>query len=503
VSARRAAAAIFVTVFLAACGGAGKVNPKSQVLLQVDKDPLVAFRLVFGAGSVHDPAGKEGLASLTADVIDEGGTRQLTYKQLLDALYPTAASISVRADKEATTVSGTVHRDKLDAYYAILRQVLLEPRFDPADFERLKQDHLNYLQNVLRATDDENLGKEALAAVMYPGHPYGRPTVGTVEGIKAITLDDVKAFHRAYFTRDNVTIGLAGAYSQELLGRVQADVASLPVGDTPGVVLPEPRAPQGIEALIVTKPTRAWAISIGYPLPITRADDDFYALAVANSYLGEHRTFNGVLMKKMRGERGFNYGDYSYIENFIQEGGSTFPLPNIPRRQQFFSIWIRPLAPKNAHFAIRQALREVDRLVRDGMSEEDFAATRDFLANYSRLFVQTSSRRLGYEMDGVFYNRQSVVEELGKRLPTMTRDQVNAAIRKYLQAKNAYVAVVADPEGAAAFAEALKTDAPSPVSYDTATNAEVLAEDKEIAVWPLAVRADALKVVAAETLFER
>ena len=74
---------------------------------------------------------------------------------------------------------------------------------------------------------------------------------------------------------------------------------------------------------------------------MTRSDDDFYSLAVANSYLGEHRTFNGVLMNHLRGNRGLNYGDYAYIENFIQDGWSTFPLPNMHRRTQHFSIWIR------------------------------------------------------------------------------------------------------------------------------------------------------------------
>src|SRR5205814_9539815 len=53
---------------------------------------------------------------------------------------------------------------------------------------------------------------------------------------------------------------------------------------------------------------------------VTRSDDDYYALAVANSYLGEHRTFNGKLMQDLRGKRGLNYGDYSYIEDYVQEG---------------------------------------------------------------------------------------------------------------------------------------------------------------------------------------
>ena len=123
----------------------------------------------------------------------------------------------------------------------------------------------------------------------------------------------------------------------------------------------------------------ATAISIGFPIDLTRADDDFYALMVANSYFGEHRTFNGLLMNKMRGQRGLNYGDYSYIEHFVQDGGSRLPVPNIPRRQQFFSIWIRPVPHHNAHFALRQALRELRVLVDDGLREADFEATREFL----------------------------------------------------------------------------------------------------------------------------
>jgi zinc protease len=89
---------------------------------------------------------------------------------------------------------------------------------------------------------------------------------------------------------------------------------------------------------VVEKPTaEATAISLGFPLEITRSDQDFYPLLVANTYLGDHRTFNGVLMNELH-KRGLNYGDYSYIEAFHQDGGSTFALPNVSRRQQSFSI---------------------------------------------------------------------------------------------------------------------------------------------------------------------
>jgi zinc protease len=483
----------------AAAGAAGV--PAS--LVPSKDNPLVAVRVLFHVGSVDDPRGKEGLADLAAAMLAEGGSRKLTYSQLLDALFPMAASIGVRADREVTVVYGTVHRDNLAGYYALLRQVLLTPRFDAADFERLRADQLNDLTTRLRAADDENLGKEALAAAMYAGQPYGRPVSGTVAGLRSIKLDDVKSFWAGHYTRDNVELGLAGGYPESFAREVAADLTKLPEGTPKRAEIPVPRAPEGIEATIVTKPARAAAISIGFPLAVTRSDDDFYPLMVANSFLGEHRTFNGRLMNAMRAERGLNYGDYSYVESFLQEGGSTFPRPNTPRRRQAFTIWIRPVSPKTAHFAIRQAMRELDRLVREGMTKADFEATRDFLLSYSRLFTQTASRRLGYEMDGKFYGKGSLVDELRKRLPAMTVEQVNAAIRRHLQAKNAYLAVVTDEAAAKGLAEALASNAPSPIEYATATKPEVLEEDKAIAVFQLQVDRDRLRIVPASEMFEK
>jgi zinc protease len=475
----------------------------SQPVLLPSSNPLVAVRILFHAGSIDDPKGKEGLAALTASMISEGGSQKRTYAELVDALYPLAAGISARADKEVTVVSGSVHKDNLEAYYALLREVLLTPRFDPEDFERLKADQINYLTSRLRATSDEELGKATLGTMLYAGHPYGHPTAGTVQGLQAITLDDVKRFYREKFTRDNYELGLAGGFPADLPGTIASDLGSLGSGRPERPALPDPKKPQGIDVTIVTKSARASAISIGFPIDVTRSDDDFYALMVANSYLGEHRTFNGLLMNHMRGDRGLNYGDYSYIENFIQEGGSTFPLPNVPRRQQFFSIWIRPVALENAHFAIRQAMRELAMLVKNGMTEADFQATREFLLKYSPLWAQTPSRRVGYEMDGRFYGKRALLDEVQARLPKLTVQQVNDAIRKHLQANDAFVAIVYDEGGAEALAKAIGGNAPSTIRYSTETRPEVLEEDKQISAYPLGVDPKRIRVVRASEMFEK
>jgi zinc protease len=177
-----------------------------------------------------------------------------------------------------------------------------------------------------------------------------------------------------------------------------------------------------------------------------------------------------------------------------------FPVPNNPRRQQAFTIWLRPVPPEKAAFALRGALWELDRLIEHGMSPDDFEATRSFLLNYSKLWVQTLPRRLGYAMDGAFYDRDDLVTELGRRLPKLTVAEVNAAARRHLKRPGMKVAIVAGD--AEALADLLKSGRPSPITYDTqGTPADVLAEDKQIEAFPL--EGVSVRIVPAEEMFEK
>ena len=499
---RQVAAIIVVGTLANGCTAPVPVEPDTdtRIGLLTPGSPLVTFRIAFRTGSVNDPPGKNGLNALTALMIGRGGTQTMSYEELTTALYPWAASIDAQADKEVTTLIGHVHQDHVEPFYEILRDLVLSPRLDPSDFDRNKEFLINSVVSTLRGNDDEELGKEALNALLYEGHPYAAPTIGTEQGLEAITLDDVRSFHRQRYTRDTFQVGVAGGYPAGFLSQVERDLAEgLDASMSETVVLPPPRSLDGLEVLLVEKDAIATAISIGFPIEVTRADDDFYALLVANSYFGEHRNFNGLLMNRMRGDRGLNYGDYSYIENFIQEGGSRFPITNIPRRQQTFSIWIRPVPHHNAHFALRQALRELQRLAADGMSPEAFETTREYLLNYSRLYAQTASRRLGYLMDSWFYGTGYYVDEIQQRLPLLTVDDVNAAVRRHLQSEDLALAIVTSD--AEAFRDRLLANEPSPPTYNTAVTDEIRMEDEEITGYPLAINPDRVRVVPVETMF--
>lgn len=475
--------------------------PLKVTEIRSENSPIINFRIILRAGSINDWKGKEGINALTAYMIANGGTKDLKYQEVVAKMYPWAASVYVQPDKEITTFIGQVHRDHLDAFYALFADLLLRPRFDPDDFTRNKDLALNALEKNLRGTDDENLGKEAFLLSLFKDHPYG--TAGaTVQGLKSTTLEDVKAYYKQMYTTGRIWLGIAGGYPASLVSRMKKDFGTLPDGAFEPVPLPQPEQPQGLEVDVVQKPARGSAISMGHALPITRKDKDFYALMVANSFLGEHRTFNGVLMNRLRGDRGLNYGDYSYIERFIGGlgSGNAFPNVNTPLRQQYFSIWLRPVQSENAHFAVRAALYELQKFVDRGLSAKEFEQTRNFLANYSKLWAQTLDRRLGYTMDSEFYGTDYYIDRIEKELKTMTVDDVNKAIKKYLDPKNMKVAVVA--EDAKGLLEKMLTNEPSPIKYSSPVSQRILDEDKEITVLPLGINKERSRVVPVEQLFE-
>src|SRR5262249_44873136 len=137
-----------------------------------------------------------------------------------------------------------------------------------------------------------------------------------------------------------------------------------------------------------------------------------------------------------------------------------------------------------AVFALRAVLWELDRLVEHGMTQEAFEATRSYLLNYSKLWVQTQSRRLGNALDGAFYGRHDLVRELAERLPKLTVKAVNTAVRKHLKSDGIKVAIVA--QDAAALRDMLVSGKPTPITYDTkGTPDDILAEDKTIAAFSL------------------
>jgi zinc protease len=157
--------------------------------------------------------------------------------------------------------------------------------------------------------------------------------------------------------------------------------------------------------------------------------------------------------------------------------------------------------PHNALFALRAALYETDKLIRDGIPKDGFEATKKFLANYSNLWAQDASRRLGFAIDAVVTGKD-VVKELQARLPKMKKADVDAAIRKHLGLTGLTIAIVADK--AQSVADTLMSGAPTGITYDTAGTApEVVAEDDLIKRFPLPIDKENVRIFPVDKMFEK
>jgi zinc protease len=463
------------------------------------KSPLVTFRIVFTTGSAADPAGKPGLAYLTASMLASSGSRDMTYRQITDALFPMAASVNVTVDKEMCAFYGTTHVDNLDAYYQILRAMLLEPGWREDDFKRVKDDAINNLRVGLRSNDEE-LAKEVLYRNIYAGTPYEHYAGGTVSSLQAMTLDDVRGFYKSQYSQSQLILGLAGGYTPAFLERVKHDFRALPEG--PGF-RPRMQAPSPIQtdrAVIVDKDTRSVAYSIGFPISVTRESPAYPALLLAASYLGQHRMSSGLLYQEMREKRGLNYGDYAYVEYFPRGMYLFEPQPNLARHYQIFQLWIRPVEPPTAKFALRLALFELDRLIQEGIPEDGFARTRDFLIKYLNVLTRTQSANLGYAIDAMYYDRPNFTAELKAALAKLTRDDINRAIRAHLRTDRLVVtAVTRDGEG---LKQQLASPDPSPIKYNSPKPAGILEEDKTVEKRPLGLTAADITVVPVASVFQ-
>jgi len=486
-----------------AVSGSARLD-QPPVLMPVEGDPTVSIQIWVQSGSQDDPVGKEGLASLTAALVAEGATAHRSYDEILRTLFPMAAGYSASTDREMTIVGGQVHRDLATRFARLLAEAVAEPAFRVEDFERLRAGSISAIENDLRFASGEELGKAALWERVFRGTRYAHVELGTVESLKSITLADVKAFHAAHWSRNGLVVGVGGGYDANLAEALSSTIAAhMKAGALRVRVAVAPEPIRGRHVVLVDNPSAiGTSISFGTPLDVHRGSREFYALWIANSWLGEHRNSSSHLYQVIRESRGLNYGNYSYIEAFPRGGRRSMPPTGVGRAHQLFEVWIRTISTENAAFAIRAALREVETLAKNGLTEEQFEDTRNFLRGYTTHFAESTHDRLGYAIDDRFYGVEGHLARFRTMLDAVTRDEVNAAIAKHMRTDDLVLTAVTND--AAGLATALTSGTPTPVVYpkDVEKGADVTAEDAVIAAWPLSITAANVITIPVGQVFQ-
>lgn len=402
------------------------MKPKYEIILLPDKStPLVHFDIALKNGSLHDPDGKDGTASLAMSMLLRG-TKSKNSQEFHAALDLLGAEIQIGKFKESMRIYGAVLAEKLDPFLTLLEEMLVEPRFSEEEFAKIKAIFKSALLDEL-GSDDEIIDRRFHEYCLW-GNPYGKLTSGSLESFDSISLEDIRAFHRECFRADDFIFGAAGGFDRaSLKKRLEKIIRRLPAGTGPKLRVKAPRIPRGKNVLLLDKPDRTQAhIMIG-AAGVSFRDKDYLAMVLANHVFGGG-SFSARLMKEVREKRGWSYGAYSWFKS------AKFPL--------YFVMQAVP-SNKDAVPAAELMLELYRKLGKAGITKAEFEFTKRSLLNQSAFLQDTLRKRLDNKVtEKVLDLPEGYYDSYRNRLQKLTYRQVQSAIRRKVVTRDLFVCML-------------------------------------------------------------
>jgi zinc protease len=288
-----------------------EILSNGAVLLVAERPaiPIVVLQISLSGGSVRDPDEGLGLANLTADSITRGTTRR-SGPELDRAIEFVGGSLEAGAGRDSAYLSLSVLKKDLPLGLDLLAEVLLHPVF-PADEVARK---VSEIQAGLRRSEQNpgTVAGRALGPMIFPGHPYGRPSAGTIESVGKLTREQVVDFYRTHYRPAGAVIVAVGDITipeirQALMQRLASWTS--PPGALPAI--PKPSATVTAETRTITRDLSQTTVLLGRP-SIRQDDPDYYPLSVAAYVLGGGSASR--LYTRVREERGLAYSVYASVQ---------------------------------------------------------------------------------------------------------------------------------------------------------------------------------------------
>jgi len=282
-------------------------NGLDLLLMEDHKLPLVQTNLVIKTGFAADPVDRPGVASLTADLLDEGTTTR-TALQISDEAKRLGANLGAGSSFDGSTVSLNVLRKNLDASLELMADVVLNPTFPQEELERRRQLFLGRILQESKQPFTSTI-KTYFRLLYGPNHPYGQPYTGsgTETSIKAITRDDLVSYYKANFVPNNAAIVMAGDITlADAKQKLERAFASWKQGKVSARQVPAPAPLKTTQVYIVDKPGAAQSVIGLGNLGISRNDPDYIRCEVMNNALGGQ--FGSRINMNLREDKGYTYG---------------------------------------------------------------------------------------------------------------------------------------------------------------------------------------------------
>ena len=397
-----------------------------QLFVEPDaRIPLVTFNITFPGGYAHDPHGKDGLSRLVGRVLRRG-VDGLTANEFEAAIDGLGAEFAFDISASATQLQGQVIARNADAFIDLLARMFARLTAPDAEIQKTIREAVSELSEA--RDNDRVLLHRAFRGALFHGHGYARSALGDETTLGAITPADVRDFAKRRFVRDGATLGFAGAITAEAAVRLAEHLLAA-LGTTPAIsaTLPPPSVPKaGRHLLFVDKPERTQTqLQIGR-LGTSPHDPDHAALLLGNSIFGG--SFTSRMMQEIRVKRGWSYG-----------AGSRLP---IDRERHEFSMHCAT-ASEDAAACIALQIGMLEKLVAEGVTDRETAATKKFLVKSWAFEVDTAEKRLVHPLDVVALALpEDYYSGYTARFAATSREAANAAIARRLPADDLMICVV-------------------------------------------------------------
>jgi zinc protease len=378
------------------------------------EQPAVSMRLLVRAGSVQDPSGKIGVASLVGSLLDQG-TVTRSAQEIADHIDFIGGALAAGSGSDLMYVNVVVMKDSFDVGMNLLVDVARNPVFAAEEIDRQKEQTISTLQ--VSSNDPDYVASVLLERLVYGFHPYGLPNSGTPETLASISRADLQEFHRRYFVPNNMVLAIVGdVTSEEAFAAAERAFGQWPRAEITPVTVVEPPPPTR-RIVVVDKPDAVQTeIRIGQ-LAIPRKHDDYMAFDLASKILGGEGA--NRLHRVLRSERGLTYGAQADSQ---------------ARKQAGHLVAETDTRTETTGEALRLMVDEFSRLQRDRVSQTELSDAQAYLAGSFPLTIETPGDIAAQVLNVVFY--ELPVEEIGtfrERVQAVRPDDIQRVARQYVQ----------------------------------------------------------------------
>lgn len=393
-------------------------NGMTLLLLEQHEVPIVSFDFIVKVGAIADPAGKEGLATMTAGLLRKG-TKTRTGDQISAELDFVGGTLHADATHDFMTGTAEFVRKDTARGLDLLSDVLLNPTFPQDEVAKLRRQSID----AIKAAKDEAFGVVGVYynSFLFGSHPYARPADGDEKSLATINRADVEKFYQTYYTPSNTILAVAGDFDAAELERALGEkFGAWPDRESPAAPLADPTPASGRRLLLVDKPDSTQTFYQVGNVGVPRTHPDRVPLEVVNTLFGGR--FTSMLNNELRVKSGLTYGAYSDFEERKNRG----PF--------FISTFT---ANENTEKAIDLTLDILKRLHEKGITDEELKSAKSYLKGQFPPSVETSEQLASLIARLEFYGLDGAeVNSYYAKIDAMTLTDARRVIKEHYPLDN-------------------------------------------------------------------